>query len=177
MDMSVWILNLAVLFVVLESDLGTRRVTKVRVLRPVVTAAAIVPFFLGHVATGGYGLSLEIGGIVVGSSLGLLASAFMSVHPGVAKGRPCAKSRAGAGYALTWTTVVAARILFAYGTEHVFGRQLGEWMATHGVTAGALTDALIFMAVLMMLTRTAMLELRARAAVGRTMVEADALPA
>ncbi|MDN3357760.1 hypothetical protein [Actinomadura sp. DC4] len=163
MDMSVWILNLAVLFVVLESDLGTRRVSRFRVFRPVVTTAAIVPFFLGHLATGGYGLALEVAGTAAGLLLGLLVSFFMPVHEGVAKGRRCAKSRAGIGYAVTWLAVVGARIGFSYGSEHVFSRQLGEWMATHSVSSDALTDALIFMAVIMMLTRTALLHVRARA--------------
>jgi hypothetical protein len=163
MDMSVWILNLAVLTVVLESDLGTRRVTKPRLLRPVITAAAIVPFFLGGAATSGYGLLLELAGTAAGLLLGLLASAFMPVHAGVAKSRDCAKSRAGIGYALTWIAVVGARILFSYGSEHIFSRELGEWMVTHSVSPGALTDALIFMAVVMMLTRTTLLQVRARA--------------
>ena len=168
MDMGVWILNLAVLLVVLESDLGTRKVTKLRVLRPVITSAAIVPFFLGQLATSGYGLVLELAGIAAGLSLGLLVSNFMPVQEGVAKGRRCAKSRAGIAYALTWVVVVGARIAFSYGSEHVFGRQLGEWMAAHFVSQSALTDALIFMAVVMMLTRTALLQIRARAALART---------
>ncbi|MEV0403202.1 hypothetical protein [Actinoallomurus sp. NPDC050550] len=168
MDMGVWLLNLAVLFIVLESDLGTRRVTRSRVLRPVISAAAIVPIFIDELATSGYGLMLEIAGTAAGLLLGLLASAFMPVHEGVAKGRRCAKSRAGVGYALTWIVVVGARLAFAYGTAHVFGRQLGKWMATHSVTGGALTDALIFMAVAMMLTRTALLQAKTRVALART---------
>ncbi|WP_329244459.1 hypothetical protein OG417_47850 [Actinoallomurus sp. NBC_01490] len=167
MDIGVWILNLAVLFVVLESDLGTRKVTRLRVLRPVITAAAIVPIFIGDLATSGYGLMLEIAGIAAGLLPGLLASAFMPVHEGMVNGRRCAKSRAGIGYALTWIAVVGARLAFSYGSAHVFGRQLGEWMAAHSVSKDALTDALIFMAVVMMLTRTALLHLKARAALTR----------
>jgi hypothetical protein len=168
MDMGVWILNLAVLAIVLESDLGTRKVTRARVLRPVISAAAIVPIFIAQVATSGYGLMLEIVGIAAGLLVGLLAGAFMSVHEGVAKGRRCAKSRAGVGYALTWIVVVGARLAFSYGTAHVFGRRLGEWMVAHSVSGAALTDALIFMAVIMMLTRTVLLQVKARAALART---------
>lgn len=176
MDMGVWILNLAVLFVVLESDLGMRKVTKFRVLRPVITSAAIVPIFIAQLATSGYGLTLEIAGAAAGLLLGLLASAFMPVYEGVARGRRCAKSRAGIGYALTWIAVVGARIAFSYGSAHVFGRQLGEWMATHSVSQDALTDALIFMAVIMMLTRTALLQVKARAALTRTQPTEAPLP-
>lgn len=126
MDIGVWILNLAVLFVVLESDLGTRKVTRLRVLRPVITAAAIVPIFIGDLATSGYGLMLEIAGIAAGLLPGLLASAFMPVHEGMVNGRRCAKSRAGIGYALTWIAVVGARLAFSYGSAHVFGRRTGR---------------------------------------------------
>ena len=176
MDMDVLILNLTVLFVVLESDLGLRKVTKFRVLRPVVTAAAIVPIFIGQIATSGYGLMLEIAGTAAGLLLGLLASAFMPVYEGEAKGRRCAKSRAGIGYALTWVVVVGGRLAFAYGSTHVFGRQLGEWMVTHSVSPDALTDALIFMAVIMTLTRTALLQVKARAALTRTQPTEAPLP-
>ncbi|MCO6000135.1 hypothetical protein [Actinoallomurus rhizosphaericola] len=176
MDMGVWILNLAVLGIVLESDLGTRKVTRMRVLRPIITAGAIVPIYIDQLATSGYGLMLEIAGIATGLLLGLLASAFMPVHEGMAKGRRCAKSRAGIGYALTWIAVVGARLAFSYGTAHIFGRQLGEWMATHTVSPSALTDALIFMAVLMMLTRTVLLHLKAKATLTPTQPTEAPLP-
>jgi hypothetical protein len=45
---------------------------------------------------------------------------------------------------------------------HWFGRQLDTWMAQHAVTSAALTDALLFMAIAMVVTRTAGLALRAR---------------
>jgi hypothetical protein len=155
------------LTVVLESDLGTRNVGRFRVLRPIITAAAIVPFFVGQGATGGYGLLLEIGGTAAGLLLGLLVSALMPVHAGFVKGRRRARSRAGLWYALTWTVVVAARLFFAYGSVHLFGPQLGRWMAGHQVSNDALTDALIFMAVAMMLTRSALLHTRARSALAQ----------
>jgi hypothetical protein len=49
-------------------------------------------------------------------------------------------------------------------------------MATHSVSQDALTDSLIFMAVLMMLTRTALLQIKARAALTRTQPAEAPLP-
>jgi hypothetical protein len=70
-------------------------------------------------------------------------------------------SQAGITYALLWIVVIGARIGFAYATSH--SRSVQVWLGTHHITSDAVTDALIFMAVGMLLTRTATLRLRAAA--------------
>jgi hypothetical protein len=50
--------------------------------------------------------------------------------------------------------VVGAPSAFAYRSHHRFSSQLDRWMTQHAVTADALTDALIMMAVVVLLTRT-----------------------
>jgi hypothetical protein len=73
-------------------------------------------------------------------------------------------SVAGPAYGAFWTLVIGARLLFTYGANHWYHSQLGHWLITNGITVDALTDALIFMAVAMAVTRTI------RLAVGRTQV-------
>src|ERR1700753_1680499 len=83
------IINVVILAVVLESDLGPhRRVTWFRLLRPVVTALLIVPFFIKGVAGTGAGLTIEVLMAAAGVLLGWLASTRMRVYRSPRTGRP-----------------------------------------------------------------------------------------
>jgi hypothetical protein len=159
MPASAWIINLVVLGVVLEADLGRRKITWYRLARPVIVAGAIVVYYLTRtpVATHGGGLAFELALAALGILLGLAAGMIFRIF----REGEIVWSRAGSGYAALWIVVIGARIGFAYATSHSHSLQV--WLGTHDITSDAVTDALIFMAVGMLLLRTATLRLRAAA--------------
>jgi hypothetical protein len=171
-DASVWIPQVAILAVVLLSDYGVRKITTARLIRPFITAVLIVPFFFKGAAISGNGLLLEVAGLLAGIALGVLAASLMRVFADPATGR--ASTRGGLPYCLFWVAVVAARLYFAYGAQHVFSQQLGSWLYTNHITVDALTAAIIFFSVAMLLGRTGALALRARQLGARESASASA---
>lgn len=169
------LVNVTVLAATLHSDLGVhRKIGPVRLLRPAVIGAAIVPLFIEPVVTHGAGLAVELAGVAAGMLGGLAAVALTRVYRSPRTGKPV--SRATWPYALLWTLVVGARAAFSYGAAHWFPAQLAQWCMAHQVTGAAITDGLIFMAVVMLLTRTAGLAARAAALPGGMNGTGDAVP-
>ena len=154
------IVNGVVLATVLASDLGpARTIGRMRLLRPVIAAAVIIPLFVDRPVTHGTGLVVELAGIVAGVLGGLAAAVMMGVYRHPQTGRPV--SRAGAPYAIFWVVVIGARAAFSYGAGHWFEGPLVSWAIANQVTVAAITDGLIFMAIGMVLVRTIGLGVRA----------------
>ncbi|SEG29039.1 hypothetical protein SAMN05216223_104212 [Actinacidiphila yanglinensis] len=167
------VINAAVLFAVLEADLGPhRKIGAFRILRPVLLSGAIVPLFVASPATHGDGLGLEVVAVVAGVVAGLCAAGLTHVYVSPRTGRPV--SRTGVPYAALWVGVIGARAAFSYGSAHWFTTQLGNWMMHHQVTSDAITDSLLLMAVAMTLTRTLTLATQAGALRRRSAVAVSA---
>ena len=154
------IVNGVVLATVLATDLGpARAIGRMRLLRPVIAAAVIIPLFIDHPVTSGHGLAVEIAGLAAGILGGLAAAALMRVYRSPSTGKPV--SRAGWGYGIFWTVIVAARAAFSYGSAHWFTGSLVSWAVANQVPQAAIVDGLIFMAAAMVIVRTAGLAARA----------------
>lgn len=154
------IVSVLILSSVMEADLGHRKVTAFRLLRTPVLVMAIVPFFLKALSWTGHGVYLEAAAIITGILLGLFATRFIRVYWHPTKKR--VYSYAAVAYALFWLIFSAARLYFTYGSQHQFGRQLGEWMMANQISVAALTDSLILVSVTPVLIRSASLAIRYR---------------
>jgi hypothetical protein len=167
------IVNGVVLATVLASDLGpARKIGRMRLLRPVIAAAVIIPLFVSRPVTHGTGLVVEIAGVVAGLLGGLVAAALMGVYRSPETGQPV--SRAGAPYAIFWVVVIGARAAFSYGAGHWFEGPLVSWAVANQVSVAAITDGLIFMAIAMVLVRTIGLGVRASRLPTAELVRQDA---
>ncbi|HSZ39084.1 MAG TPA: hypothetical protein VK817_03920 [Trebonia sp.] len=161
------IVNGIVLVATLEADLGShRKIGVFRLLRTPLTVALVIPLFLQSPVTRGNGLLVELAGVAAGLLGGLVAATLTRVYRSPKTGRPA--SAAGLPYAAVWIAVVAARAAFSYGAVHWFPVPLDQWCLAHQVTAAAITDGLIFMAIAMVLVRTGALAARAARVPGRS---------
>ena len=160
MPTSAIILSAVILVGVLISDLGHRVISTHRLLRPLLIAASAGTFYLTAVATSGAGLAIELACTGAGAVLGLLAASFMRVEHDPSNDK--AFTRAGVGYALIWIVTIAARLTFIYGSSHWYSANLDSWMLARHITADALTDALVLMALAMTVARTLSLLIRRR---------------
>jgi hypothetical protein len=152
MPVDIWIVNLAILGVVLLVDLGHRKVTWGRLYRPFLVALLVVPLFVKSPQLSGRGLLLEVVLLVAGALFGLVAAfGFMTIS----KGKDgLSYSEAGPAYAGFWVFIIAARLIFSYGAYHWYTSALGHWMLTNHITTNGLTDGLVFLAIAMALTRS-----------------------
>jgi hypothetical protein len=187
MDFSkVVILQLAVLVVVLESDLGRKKIGWFRVARPVIVAVAIVPIYLKSLPTTGNNLVLEGVGAALGIGLGLFCVSpfFMgfeydpSFRNWWAKrrgepGKPAAVTTAGGRYAGIWIAASVARLAFSWLSVHAFPHALGVFLRKHQIEGDALTDAIIFWPVGMDVFRSVGLMIRGTAAYRRGRLEVE----
>lgn len=150
MSTSQYALNVGLLVYILATNLGTHRLTRARLLMPLALIAVAGAYFLGDVPTAGNDVQLEVLGALTGAALGVLAGVLVKVDRTPAG----TVTQAGTLYAALWVAVIGGRVAFAYGAQHWFSRDIGQFSITHQITgADAWTAAFVLMALVMVLTR------------------------
>ncbi|MGK5630393.1 hypothetical protein [Streptomyces sp. URMC 123] len=150
----------SILIVILATDLGRRRVTRPRLIRSVIAVFVILGLCVHSLPLGGNDPSLQLLGIGTGVICGLVAAALMPVEWDASG---AAHTVAGFGYAALWAALSAARVLFAYGSEHWFNDGMIRFSMEYEISgADAYSNAFVFMALAMALTRTAAIVARCR---------------
>ncbi len=159
-----YLLNAGLLVWVLGANLGTRRLTRARLLLPVLAAVVLGVLLLHDLPTLGNDGRLELVGLASGVLLGGLAASLVRLR----RDSGTVLATAGAGFAALWVLVIGGRVLFAYGADHWFGAGIARFSVTHLITgADAWTAAFVLMALAMVATRqvvTATLAARLRRA-------------
>jgi hypothetical protein len=151
MSTAQYVLNVGLLVYILASNLGTRRLTRRRLWLPVVLVAVAAAFFLRDVPTVGHDVQLDVVGAVAGAVLGVVAGLLVKVNR-TAQGATV--TRAGAAYAALWVAVIGGRVAFAYGAQHWFSRDIGQFSMTQQISGvDAWTAAFVMMALSMVLAR------------------------
>ncbi|WP_330333030.1 hypothetical protein OHS33_27225 [Streptomyces sp. NBC_00536] len=140
---------------ILSTDLGTRRVTTLRMLPPLLAVAVTLALFVHTLPVDGNDPSLQLAGIGAGIICGLAVTALLPAHRG-ASGE--VRTKGAAGYALAWTALSASHVLFAYGSQHWFSEGIVRFSTDYKLSGQAVySNAFVFMALAMVLTRTAVL--------------------
>jgi hypothetical protein len=161
MSLSLWLLNLLVPVAVIVVDFGRRSLSLMRIIRPFIITAVVVPFVAPGLDLHGNGLLLEIAGIVAGALLGIGTTLLVRVERDDSDGTV---TTAGVPYVLAWAAFAAARIAFIWESSHSvsFGRALGSFLIGNHIGVSALADAIMFLGFAMMIGNRGALLLRSR---------------
>lgn len=157
MSLIQYLLNAALLVLVLGTNLGRRVATPRRLLFPVALVAVAAMVLLRSVPTAGNDVQLELAGVAAGVAAGALAGTVMSVERVGAR----AWTVAGVTYASIWVVAIGGRMLFAAAATGPFATGIGLYSMRHQITgADAWTAAFVLMALTMVLTRVAVTTLK-----------------
>lgn len=162
MSLSLWLLNLLVPVAVIVIDFGRRRLSYMRIIRPFIIAAVVVPFVAPGLDLHGNGLLLESAAIAVGALLGIGTTLLVRLERTGSDGT--VTTVAGVPYVLAWMAFAAARIAFIWESSHSmsFGRALGSFLIVNHIGVSALADAIMFLGFAMMIANRGALLLRSR---------------
>lgn len=151
-----YLLNLALVGLVVLQIRG-HKVTRARLLVPVVLTVWACSQILRSVPTAGNDLVLETTLALTGATLGILAGLATSVR----RDGPGAFAKAGAVAAVLWVLGIGARVAFSLWVTHGGAPSVARFSAAHHITSGhAWAAGFILMAMVEVIVRTAVLVLK-----------------
>lgn len=152
-----YLLNIGLVGVVVLQIRG-HKITRARLLLPVVATIWVAAQFLHGLPTAGNDTILEISLASAGAGLGLLAGLATTVSRQGAG----AFAKAGACAAVLWIAGIGARVAFQLWVTHGGQPSVASFSASHHITSGtAWAAGFIFMAMLEVTVRTAVISLKA----------------
>ena len=152
-----YLMNIALVGLVVLQIRG-HKVTRARLLVPVVLTVWAASQFLHAIPTAGNDVALEAALAVVGAALGAAAGLSTSVR----RLGPGAFARAGAAAAALWVVGVGARMGFSIWVTHGGQPAVARFSASHDITSGAAwTAGFVLMAMLEVTVRSALLYAKA----------------
>ncbi len=152
-----YLFNIALVSLVVVQIRG-HKITVARLLFPIVAVAYVATQYLHSVPTAGNDLLLEVGLAGIGCALGVLAGFATSVRS-VDGG---AFAKAGAVAAVLWVLGIGARMAFEIWVTHGGAGAVGRFSIAHHITsAQAWTTAFVLMALVEVVSRTALIGVKA----------------
>ncbi len=131
------------------------------ILLPVLICAVVGHSYLHSMPTTGNDLALVAVLVLTGLTLGTASGLTTRVRRDATG---TARVKAGGTAALLWVLGMGSRFGFSVWVTHGGGPTIGRFSMTHGLTAAGWTTALVLMALGEVLSRTALLWVRARRA-------------
>lgn len=145
---------------IIATQMGRRQLTARRFLLPVLAVGFVGYHYLQGIPTVGGDLPFEVTLSIVGAVCGIIAAALMGLDRDADTGRLV--TQAGVAYAALWIVVFGGRLAFAWAATNLWSHQVAQFSIQHEITGSAAwTAAFVFMALSMVLTRTAVVALRA----------------
>jgi drug/metabolite transporter (DMT)-like permease len=137
---------------ILATQLGRRTPTLHRLILPVLIVAGIGLQYLTNLPAGTASHLIEAAGIAAGLLFGLASTALVRVDKDPGTGR--AVTTAGFAYAAVWTTALAARLAFAYGSTHWFHTALTHFTTANHINPATYATFFVLMVLTMITVRT-----------------------
>lgn len=157
MTITEYLMNLCLVALVVFQIRG-HKVTRARLLFPVIVTAFVAAQFLGGLPTAGNDVALESALAFVGAGLGVAAGLATSIRRQGAG----AFARAGVLAAILWVVGIGARVGFSIWVTHGGQSTVASFSAANDITSGsAWVAGFVLMAMLEVSVRTGVLYVKA----------------